>query len=108
ETDVIHAGAAVFLRHRNPEQAELCHPADNAIAIEMVIAIVLAYVGRRLACAPFAHRLLEQPLFLGQAEINHVSALVQNTRHSTQQPLNTESKSPHPRVPRVLRRSWCP
>ena len=69
EADVVHAGAAVLLRHRDAEQAELGHPAEDALAIETVLAIVLADVRRHLARAPFANRLLEKALLFVQAEI---------------------------------------
>ena len=64
EADVVHAGAAVFLRHRDAEQAELRHAAEDALAIEAVLPIVFPDVRRDLARAPFADRLLEQALFV--------------------------------------------
>ena len=64
EADVIHARAAVFLRHRNPKQAKLCHAAQDAIAVEMMPAIVLADVRRHLTRRPLAHRPLQQALFV--------------------------------------------
>ena len=63
ERDVVHAGAAVFLRHGDAEQSELRHPAEDALAIEVMLAIVLADVGRDVARAPLADRLLQQPMF---------------------------------------------
>ena len=69
--DVVHAGAAVLLRHRDAEQTELRHPAEDALAIEMVLAVVVADVRRDVARAPLANRLLEQVVLVGQAEINH-------------------------------------
>ena len=71
QRDVVHAGAAVFLRHRDAEQPELRHPAEDAVAIEVVLAIVVADEGRDFARAPLANRLLEQLVFVGQREINH-------------------------------------
>ena len=43
--------------------------------VEPVLAIELADVRRDLARGPFADRLLEQALFVGQIEINHEAAL---------------------------------
>ena len=57
------------LRHRDAQQAELRHPAEDAIAVEPVLAVELADVRRDFARAPFADRLLEQPLFVGQVEV---------------------------------------
>ena len=71
EADVVHAGAAVLLRHRASEQPELRHLRKDA-AVEPVLAIELADARRDFAGAPFAHRLLEQLLFFGEIEI-HVS-----------------------------------
>ena len=47
------------------------HAAENAIAIEPVLAIVFADVRRDLARGPLANRLLEQPLFVGEVEADH-------------------------------------
>ena len=52
QADVIHAGAAVLLRHRDAEQAEPGHAAEDAIAIEAVLAIGLADVRRNFPRAP--------------------------------------------------------
>jgi hypothetical protein len=64
QADVVHAGAAVLLRHRDAEESELGHPAENSIAIEMVLAIVLADVRCHFTCGPLAYRLFEQALFV--------------------------------------------
>ncbi len=71
--DVVHAGAAVLLRHRDAEQPEPRHPAEDPFAIEVMLAIVVADVRRDFAGAPLADRLLEQPLFVGQVEIEHAA-----------------------------------
>src|SRR3954469_9367637 len=72
ERDVVHAGAAVFLRHGNPEQTEPGHPAENPIAVEVVFAVVLADEWRDVLRAPLANGLLEQAMFVVESEINHV------------------------------------
>ena len=81
EADVVHAGAAVLLRHRAPEQTELRH-LRNDRRIEPVLAIELANPRRDFARAPLAHRLLEQPLLFGQIEIKHEDVLAAE-RHRT-------------------------
>ena len=50
-----------------PSSPSVRHPAENAIAIEMVLAIVLADVRRDFPRAPLAHRLLEQAVFVGES-----------------------------------------
>ena len=47
------------------------HPAEDELAVEPVLAIEVADARRDLARAPFADRLLEQALFVGQVEIDH-------------------------------------
>ena len=66
ERDVVHAGAAVFLRHRDAEQPELRHAAEDALAIEMMLAVVVVDERQHLAGAPLANRLLEQLMFVGE------------------------------------------
>ena len=44
-------------------------------AVEPVLAIELPDLRRDFARAPLSHRLLEQPLFVGEIEINHDSSL---------------------------------
>jgi hypothetical protein len=70
ETDVVHSGAAVFGRHRRAEQSEIRHLWKDA-AIEPVFAVQIVDPGQDLARAPLAYRLLEQPLFFCQIEIEH-------------------------------------
>ena len=86
EADVVHAGAAVFLRDRTAEQAKLGHLRQD-VRVESMLAIELANLRRHRARAPLAHRLLEQPLLLGEIEINHESPLLlklpnKRTHHS--------------------------
>ena len=73
EADVVHAGAAVLLRHRDAEQTERRHAAEHAIAIEAMLPVGFPDVRRDLARAPLADRLLEQTLFVGEIEVDHVA-----------------------------------
>ena len=70
QADVVHAGAAVFGRHRGAEQSQLGHLRQDA-AVEAVLAIEVVDLRRDLARAPFAHRALEQLVFFGEIEIKH-------------------------------------
>ena len=49
---------------RDAEQAELRHAAEDALAIEMVLAVVVVNERQHFAGAPFADRLLEQLVFV--------------------------------------------
>ena len=42
EADVVHARPAVLLRNGDPKQPQARHATENAIAIEMMGAVVLA------------------------------------------------------------------
>ena len=70
EADVVHAGAAVLLRHRAAEQAQLRHLRQDG-RVEPVLAIELADARRDFARAPLPDGALEQLLLLGEIEINH-------------------------------------
>ena len=61
EADVVHAGAAVFRRHRAAEQAEVGHLRQDVL-VEPVLAIELADPRRHFARAPLADGVLEQPV----------------------------------------------
>ena len=54
-----------------PSSPSAGHPAEHAVAIEAVLPIGLPDVRRDLARGPFADRLLEQLLFVGQVEADH-------------------------------------
>src|SRR5215470_17609001 len=71
ERDVVHAGAAVLLRHADAEQPELLQPADDALAVEVVAPVVIFDVRLNFARAPLTHRLLEQAMFVGEVEADH-------------------------------------
>ena len=81
EAHVVHPGAAVLLRHRAPEQAELGH-LRNDRRVEAMLPIQLANPRGDFARSPFAYRLFEQPLLFGQIEIKHEDG-----------PLNEEKKT---------------
>ena len=55
EANVVHADAAVFLRHGNPQQSQRRHPSENAPAVETVLPIDLLSVGPNLAHPPMPH-----------------------------------------------------
>ncbi len=71
EADVVHAGAAILLRHRTSEQPELRHLRKD-LRVEPMRPIELPDARRHLAGAPFAHRALDQLMFFRKIEI-HVS-----------------------------------
>ena len=71
QRDVVHAGAAVFGGHRRAQQPELRHPAQYALAIEAMLAVVFPDVRRDVARGPLADRLLEEALLVGEGEIDH-------------------------------------
>ena len=52
-----------------------CAICGRMLAVEPVLAIQIVDLRRDFARAPLAHRLLEQPLFFGQIEINHEAVL---------------------------------
>src|SRR4029077_10428360 len=63
--------AAVGLRHRDAEQAELRHAADNAVAVEPMLAIVLPDVRSDVPGRPLTNRLFEEPVLVGEVEVDH-------------------------------------
>ena len=69
EADVVHAGAAVLLRHRTSEQPELRHLRQD-LRVEPMLPIELSNARRHLAGAPLAHRALDQLMFFGKIEIH--------------------------------------
>ncbi len=63
--------APPYLRgDRDTEQAQLGHLREDA-AIESVRAVQLADAGGHFASRPFADRLLEQTLLVGEIEVQH-------------------------------------
>jgi hypothetical protein len=70
QRDVVHAGAAVLLRHRAAEQSELRHLRQD-VAVEPVLAIELPDLRRHFARPPLAHRLLEELMLFGQIKVDH-------------------------------------
>ena len=68
--DIVHARAAVLRGHGNPQQAELRHLREDA-AIEPMRPIQFANSRSHFAARPFADRLLEQTLLVGEVEVHH-------------------------------------
>ena len=73
EGQVVHARAAVLRRHREAEQPQRGHLRQEA-AVERVRAIEVADTRGHLAAGPFAHRLLDQAVFVGELEVHQMSA----------------------------------
>ena len=71
QADVVEAGAAVLLRHAHAQEPQLRHAAEDAVAVEAVIAIELADARRHFPGRPLANRLLDQPLFVREVEADH-------------------------------------
>ena len=70
EADVVHAGAAVFGRHADAEQAEVGHLRQDARSkrCSRSSSWMRGATSRR---GPLAYRLLEQAVLLGQIEVDH-------------------------------------
>ena len=77
EAQVVHARAAVLLRHGDAEQPELGHLREH-VPVEAVLAIEVVDVRRDFAGAPLADGLLEQALLVGQFEVNHGPTIRKN------------------------------
>src|SRR6185436_14355921 len=75
EGHVVHAGSAVLLRHADAEQTQGLQPRHDALAIEVVRAVVFADVRRDVAGAPLPDRLLEQTVLVGEVEADHAEGL---------------------------------
>src|SRR4029077_19686681 len=73
QAHVVHSGAAVLLRHRDPQESKPGHASKNAIAVEAMMPVVFLDVRRDLTRGPLSNRLLEQLLFICQVEADHMS-----------------------------------
>ena len=71
QADVIHARAAVLLRDGNTQKAERRHQRKD-IRIEAVLPVEIVNAWGDFARGPFADRLLEQALLVGQVEVDHL------------------------------------
>ena len=70
EADVVHAGAAVFLRHRAAEQPHVRHLREDVL-VEPVLSIELADPRRHFTGGPLPDGVLEKLVLIGEIEINH-------------------------------------
>ena len=70
EADVVHAGAAVRLRDRRPEEALLAHLGEE-LAVDLALLVPLADVRQDLRLGEGARALLDQAVLVGQAEVDH-------------------------------------
>ncbi len=61
----------MLLRHADTQQAELLQPADNAVAVEVVLSIVFPDVRCDFPGGPLPHRLREQAVFVRGVEAGH-------------------------------------
>jgi hypothetical protein len=89
ERDVVHSGPAILLRNRDAEQAERRHLRQD-VGIETVGSIQLADPRPDFAACPLAHRLLQQPLFVVQIQIEHESLFVTEYKRRMLAPLTCE------------------
>ena len=71
ERDVVHPGAAVLCGHATPSSPSFAIPPSTRSRSKRCCRSFSLMYGRDFARGPLADRLLEQPLFVGESEVDH-------------------------------------
>ena len=74
EADVVHAQAAVPLRDRRPQEAELAHLRED-LAVDLAAGVPLPDVGQDLRLDEGAGGVADEPVLVGQGEVDHGEGL---------------------------------
>jgi hypothetical protein len=70
EADVVHAGTAVRLGDRGAEEAELAHLGEH-LAVDLALLVPLADMREDLGLREGADALLDEPVLVGEGEVDH-------------------------------------
>ena len=70
EADVVHPGAAVGLRDRRAEEAQLAHPGEH-LAVDLALLVPLADVRQDLRLGEGPDALLDEAVLVGEGEVDH-------------------------------------
>ena len=70
EADVVHPAAAPLRVDRGAEEAQLGHARED-LAVDLALLVPLADVGLDLGLGELADRLLDEPVLVGRAKVDH-------------------------------------